>query len=79
MAVHEPLPNTVGSLRQIAISQMRISQGRNTHYTVGKYLYDQLAAVTFQVRLHRRVTYPLVKTFNNEVLPHAPSPLSSAR
>jgi hypothetical protein len=27
---------------------------------------------------HRQCTYPLVKTFNSDVLPHAPSPLCIA-
>lgn len=47
---------------------------RFTHYTVGKYLENNQQAI------HQIVvssTYPLVNTFNNDVFPHAPSPLQS--
>lgn len=78
MAMEGPLPNTVGSLKCIAISPLRLPQGRNTYYTVGKYLQCRLVAVLPKV-LEWRMTYPLVKTFSNDVFPHAPSPLSDIR
>src|SRR5690242_2522391 len=50
-----------------------------TYYTVGKNLRrkDVSSGVhRFSIVGHRGdATYPLVKTFNSDVLPHAPSPL----
>ena len=56
-----------------------------TYYTVGKYLWHDLSVTevnscnsTGSNCKYNVQTYPLVKTFNSDVFPQAPSPLSYA-
>lgn len=46
-----------------------------TYYTVGKYLKLREAHQQTFPTYSGNCLYPLVKTFNNDVLPQAPSPL----
>jgi hypothetical protein len=77
------LPNTVGSLQDAMVSETvwlwdDIDVLYGGKVTARNRISFLLGARWSQKTVKAAVkTYPLVKTFNSDVLPHAPSPLSN--